>query len=466
MVQVGTIEYRAKVVGAEEAQSKTDDLRDSYAEMGEQAETTAGASAFLGGTLSTTADETQIAGEEAAEADTQFTLLLGTLGGVARRLAGLTFGGLAGGGGLGSMLSGVGLGSLITKAPSIATLLKGGAALGALVIAADTIGDIIDGEDPITAFVTSAEDFGEFVLNPIGIENGLVEGVAGIGTFILGTMSIASFITGVPISAMIMSSGATIAGYFGYASISSLIVGGGTTLAAYLGFASLGALVTTVGSIAALIGGIASLGDLIDGDISSWNLPGKFGYALGEGFARAWPDMAEKIRNAFKNNPIHGAGEFTGNVLRGEGEGAVEGENRELSTNLETGFIDPRETPGLSQAYDAGEAVDELFEGFGFPGAESGGMIETPGIAEVHKGEAVIPEPLVNAAKGGGVGVPDVDVPERGGGSPTVTNVDNVTIELTGEFDPSNVTRRELNSLADRLVDRIGDKTNRRAGVR
>lgn len=429
--------------------------------MGEEATETAGAAGFLGGTLSTVADDTEQAGDAANEADTEFTLLRGTLGGVAGRLAGFAgLGGILGGGGLSGVLSGVSLGSLVSKAPSLATLLKGAASLGALVIAADTIGAMIDGEDPITAFVTSAEDFGEFILNPIGIENDLVEGVAGIGTFILGTMSIVSFITGTSIGAMVSGAGATIASFLGVSSLSGLVTGAGASIASFLGFASVGALVTTVGSIVALIYGVASLGDLVDGDISSWNLPGRFGKALGEGFARAWPDMAEKIHTAFTENPIHDAGEWTGNVLRGEGEGAVTGENRELSADPETGFIDPRETPGLSQAFDAGQATGNFLFG-----GKAGARIQSDGIMRVHAGEELVPADITrdlqmvdNLMSLGGDG--------GGGGGANVTQVENISVELSGDFDPSNVSRRDLDSLADRLVDLIGEKTNRRAGVR
>jgi sorbitol-specific phosphotransferase system component IIBC len=466
MVQVGTIEYEAVVTGADEAQNQADDVNTSFTQMGEQAQDTADSTGFLGAALGSTVGSLNDAGDEADDTDTKFTLLKSTVGALAGRLAGITgLGGILsglGGFSLGSLLStagGVSLGSLISKA-AFATLLKGTAALSALVIAADTIAALINGEDPVTAFVTSVEDFGEFLLNPLGLHNDIIERVAGIGAFILGTMSIISFITGVPIAAMISGAGATIASFLGVSSLTGLVTGAGATIASFLGFASLGSLVLAVGSIAALIVGVISLADLVDGNISSWNLPAKFGRALGQGFARAWPDMAEKIHSAFTNNPIHGAGEFTGNVIRGEGQGAVEGDNRELSADADTGFIDPRETPGLSQAYDAGQAVGD------FLGGEQGARIQSEGLMRVHEGEELVPADVtrdlqmvdnIQSLGGGGGG---------GGGESNVTQVDQVNVDLSGDFDPSNLSRRQLNRLADDLVDRIGAKANQKAGSR
>lgn len=438
MVQIGKIEYAAEVTGADEAESKTESLTDSYAGMGEQATGAAEDVGFLGGTLSTAADESKDAEEAAADADTEFTLLQNTIEGIQGGIGELL--GTAGLSGIGGLIQGgVALGSLV-KGASFATLVKGAASLGALIIAADTITDIIEGKAPLTAFVDSTEDFGELVLNPIGIENDLVEGVAGLGVFIAGAASIASFITGVSISTMITGAGAKIATFLGVSSLTSLVTGAGATIASFLGGISLTALVAGVGSIAALIFGVISLGDLVDGDISRWNLPGRFGAALGEGFRRAWPDMAERIYNAFTNNPVYAAGEFTGEVIQGQSRGGVQVENGGLSANPETGFIDPRD----------------------YPFGQSGGRVGETGLAVIHENEQLIDPSTAETLRsadgmrsGGG-----------GGGDVTSVTVENITMEMTGDFDPSNVTRRQLSSLASRLTDVMGDKTNRRAGVR
>jgi len=61
---------------------------------------------------------------------------------------------------------------------------------------------------------------------------------------------------------------------------------------------------------------------------------------------------------------------------------AVTGDNRELSTDLETGFVDPSKIPGLKQAYELGQAI----------GGATGGEIKSDGIMRVHAGETLLPE--------------------------------------------------------------------------
>jgi hypothetical protein len=43
---------------------------------------------------------------------------------------------------------------------------------------------------------------------------------------------------------------------------------------------------------------------------------------------------------------------------------AVKGDNRELSPDAETGFVDPREVPGLKQAFNAGQDFGEEIDDF------------------------------------------------------------------------------------------------------
>jgi hypothetical protein len=85
------------------------------------------------------------------------------------------------------------------------------------------------------------------------------------------------------------------------------------------------------------------------------------------------------------------------------------------------------------------------------PSLQTGGTVTGSGIARVHEGEYVgTPGMLADAMGGGGGGV----------------NVENMNVTLNGDFDPSNASRRDIEKFADRLVDAIGDKTNRRSGVR
>lgn len=93
---------------------------------------------------------------------------------------------------------------------------------------------------------------------------------------------------------------------------------------------------------------------------------------------------------------------------------------------------------------------------FNLPQLQTGGMVGETGIAEVHKGESVIPRPLVEAAESGGGG---------GGGGDVVVESVSVSID-GGDFDPSNMSRRELESFASRVAKAIGRKTNTTAGMR
>jgi hypothetical protein len=490
MVNLGSIFWSVEVANAQAAASDAAAVQEQMGETAEKAQRANSQTNKMAGSLSTVSDSSSEAtsgmgrfdrtlGSFKSSAGLATTAIFFLRRGISKLLGLVPGGGLGallsvgGGVGLGKIVTGASLGSLVSKV-ALSSLLKALPALGALVIAADTIGAMIDGEDPITAFVTAAEDMGEFILNPIGIDNDLIEAVTGIGVFILGTMSIASFLTGVSITAMVSGAGATIATFLGWSSITALVAGAGsslgaagTTIAAFLGFASMGALVTTVGSIAALIASLASLGDLVDGDISSWNLPAKFGYALGQGFRDAWPDMAAKIRNAFTNNPVHGAGEFTGNVMRGEGRGAVTGENRGLSADAETGFIDPSEVPGLSQAYGAGQGTGNFIDRtFG----AAGGAIGATGRAVIHEGEQLIPADTARmledvnfealAASAGNQVVqpeaPAAPAPGGTGGSEAVT-IKEVSIELGDQsLDLRDLTRSDIRRLASELAPELG----------
>lgn len=427
MVRLGEVFWEASVKGADEATGTAEELEDSMGRVASTAQEAAEAQNEYGEEVEGTGEAMDDTSLLSGKLGTSTDLLGSSLFGVAKSfgiaaaaaqgyaaalgLAGAARGGVAA---LSGLVAGTSLGSLVSKV-TFASLLKGAASLGALVIAADTIGAMIDGKDPITAFVTSAEDFGEFILNPIGIENNLVEGVAGIGVFILGTMSIASFITGVSISAMISGAGASIA--------------------TFLTTASLGTLVAGAGSIALLIGGVASLGDLVDGDISSWNLPAKFGKALGEGFRDAWPNMADTIRTGFTNNIFHDAGQVVGR----EGTGAVTGPAGDLERST-AAFLDPR-------------------QGWEFTGFQSGGMVNETGPAWVHENEAILPSSLVEAVTGPG------GMRGGGGGNAEVSVEETYDIDVGDQtLDMSNVNRSTLRELASLINDEIGGTTGNLAG--
>jgi len=63
---------------------------------------------------------------------------------------------------------------------------------------------------------------------------------------------------------------------------------------------------------------------------------------------------------------------------------------------------------------------------------------------------------MVEAAESGG-----------GGGGDNVTQIDSVSVTIEADgFDPSDMTRRELESFASRVAEAIGGKTNNSAGIR
>lgn len=92
------------------------------------------------------------------------------------------------------------------------------------------------------------------------------------------------------------------------------------------------------------------------------------------------------------------------------------------------------------------------------PQLDVGGRIRESGVAEVHKGEAVIPEPLVDAAESGGSG---------GGGSGGTTTVENnYSIEIGDQsLDLSDVDRGTLRMLADLIGDELGENTGNITGA-
>lgn len=105
---------------------------------------------------------------------------------------------------------------------------------------------------------------------------------------------------------------------------------------------------------------------------------------------------------------------------------------------------------------DAGSAIGDAV------GLDSGGMIQDEGIARVHKGEAVIPEPIVSAAKGREGSAPRSAPPAAGG--PPEQNFD---IEIGDQsLDLSRVDRSTLRELAAMIDSEIGSSTGNLAGGR
>ena len=96
MVQIGTIEYEAKVSNVAEAQANANELVESQNEVATSAERAGGSAGFFAGMMTTAGDATGEAKDEADDADTSFTLLSGTtflLTSAMSRLIGVVTGG-------------------------------------------------------------------------------------------------------------------------------------------------------------------------------------------------------------------------------------------------------------------------------------------------------------------------------------------------------------------------------------
>jgi len=221
----------------------------------------------------------------------------GLLGGAAARL-----GGGALGGGVSSLIGGVSAGAVIQKVP-LRSLLKKAPAFATLVTAADLGKDLVTGKLTAEEIVEAPIELGQMVTFG-ALDNKKVEAAIGTVTLAIGTYQIGSIVAG-------RLAGSALAGYFGTLGIGSILTG--------LGAGTAG--VTLSGLL--LAGGTLSLADLIDGDISDWNLPARFGNAMGEAVREEFPDLASTIHEQFtKNNPFAQAARSAQRFLTpGVGEG-------------------------------------------------------------------------------------------------------------------------------------------------
>lgn len=475
MVQIGTISYKAKVSNVDEAQSNAEDFADTHRDVGEAAEGASGSVGLLAGSFGMSTVAAKNAGDEADETDTQFTLLRGTVGGVTRSF-GRLFRMLAGGtvlstiAGLASKLVGV-LGGL-----SLSGIL--GSVTGAI---SSFVGWLAAGSAGALAFAGAIGAaiglFGVWILEITGVldwigELGQTLSVELPGWARDGLLAVIGLFAG-PLAVI----GGFIVGF----------IEGGFDQA----FANAREVIDIFfGGFARTFGRIAQV---VDQTVAS--IMGFFGQAknwivsqlnaIGSFAAGIWSG----IQSGF-NNAISGVAGFFGD-LKGDATGAIDevlssardlpGDIAGIFSDLGDGFsgafadtfnavipaqvgLDPVTLP--TTTVDAGPlgsaeiGGQTIFGGvtFDMPRLEMGGTVADTGIAEVHEGE-VVGEPGALLEAAGMSSSP-------GGGGGTTIKVDNITIEMSGEFDPSSVSRRELQSLADRLVDLIGDKTNRRAGVR
>jgi hypothetical protein len=207
-------------------------------------------------------------------------------------------------------------------------------------------------------------------------------------------------------------------------------------------------------------GPLAAFGAFITGTLEG---------GFSEGFARArevlniffgaWQrnfNRAVGIVTGFKNDVVAGFNNIKGEAVAifGDIGDAMGQEIRTGFNTLVPGSVDIPSVTLSAPDWAGGMSTTIGGGSINLPQLQSGGMVDETGMAVVHKGESVIPEPLTSAARSS----------EGGGGGGTT--VEQITINLSGDFDPSDMGRRDLERLAERIDDAIGKKTNTRAGVR
>lgn len=410
MVQIGTIEYNAKVTGAGEAQSKTEELQRTQQGLAEASEESAASMNGFAGTVEGMAGESERAGRQTSVLDNSVRVFTSTLtfgaGAVASYVGKITgLSGVAAGaaGAMGSLkaalsgltLSGV-VGSVVGAAKGFVGWLAAGSA-GALAFAGAIgfgLGLLGTWVLKTTGALKAVKGFGTWVRNslPAWVSDGILQMIslvatplATFGAFIIGTFE-GGFSQGIKRAKQVL-------GIFEGAWNRQL---------------------TRIGNIA----------------------------------DRGW----SRISTGAKNLKDDVVGYFSG-LASGAASNFKAGFNSVIPSTISI----PSVTIGGGSI--AGQDIPSATIGgqnISLPRLRTGGTIEESGAAVVHEGEAVIPEPLVSAARTGG----------DGGGS-NVTNIESVSVTIdAADFDPSNMSRRELESFADRVAKAIGKKTNASAGVR
>lgn len=410
-MQIGTIEYEARVTGVAEAKQDAADFASTQEDVASSSAEAAAAGSFLAGTLSDVGDETEDAGEEADRTSSKTRILTSAL--------------------------------FFLGSTAVGTIAKVTGLTGAFA---------------------------------------LVKGAAGT---LIGTLS------GLTLSGVLGSVSGAISGFVGWLAAGSA---GALAFAGAIGF-GLGVLGVWILKVTGALDAVSNFGQFVGNVLPGWVSDGilqmisltagplaAFGAFItgtleggfDEGFRRAgqvvdifigaWQrqfDRAAAVVGDFKSDVVgffsglledarRLGGRIAGTVerqLAGMGDAAASGARNAFNSAVP----DRVNIPSISVA-------GRTFGGgsINLPQLQVGGMVEGTGIAQVHKGEAVIPEPLVNAAQSG----------EGGGGGGGGVTIETLEFHMSGEFDPSNATRRDLQELARLLESIMGKDTNRRAGVR
>ena len=494
MVQIGTIEYEAKVSNVAEAQKNANDFAESNREMGESARNAGAASAFLGSMLGHTSDAEQEAADGAEQTDERFTLLgstalalLGTLGSLALNFLGISSVAGTVTGALGSLyawLSGLTLSGIVgsvTGAISSFVSWLAAASAGALAVAG-AIGVVIGVIGIWILKVAGAlgimRDFATYVGNTfpdeviagfLTILSPIMAPLGALGAFIVGTLD-GGFSEGFARAREALN-------VFKVAWNMTIdnAIALGENLSTWMSNRfprSVQDAILVVTSIFA--GGFATIGNFVAGYIQDGFDEGLrrarqtlmvFFGAWQRTFARVGnfaSGVVNRVANAFRSGFSRVRSFVMGVINRIRSAinslmGRIEDVRQAAADAADTARdVSPVGGPG-------GGASDEGAIGWtglpvDVPFAQSGGRVGETGAAVIHKDEQILPPSTAQTLRSGG-GM-------NGGNGGNGVNIESMNVTLSGDFDPSKVSRRDVEKFADRLVDAIGDKTNRRSGVR
>ena len=410
MVQIGTIEYEARVTGAADAKSQTDDLQQSQEDLGETAESSASSLNNFSGTVETTGDRSSQTNRQTGIFDHSLRLLGSTshfVGGALLGMAGKI-------GIVGTAIKGATLAVGVLKGAFAGLTLKG------------VLGSVVGGLKAGAAWLAAGSAGALAFAGVIGAGIGL------LGAWILHT-------TGA--LAAVQRFGAWVGEVLpdwvrdGLLQIISLVAG---PLAALGGF--------IIGTFEGGFGeGIARAREVVDIFVGAWER--QIGRVVDFG-ERSWERLtsgAERMKNRVTG--------FFGDIQDAATGTVRSGFNAVVPDSVSIPSVTlsaPSWAGGMSTTI-GGQSID-------LPQLSVGGMIENTGAAVVHEGEAVIPEPIVSAAERAGGG--------NGGGGGGFTVEDLTLIINADSFDPSDLSRRDVEELADRLVRAMGKKTSKIAGTR
>lgn len=490
MVQIGTIEYEAKVTGASDAKQKTDDLQESQEELAETSEKSASGMNRFAGTLSTTSDEQSSAARQTGILRHGITLLSGAVVGVVGKFvafSGILGKAVAGVKALGVVLIGTKFG-IFALAGAIGFalgligvwILKTSGILGKVRQLGRWVGN--DLPDHIRSGVSTArsiflgawesitEGF-RFITGGISsIFWGTVDRIVGAGEWahdrITGVFSgIASF--GKDSWEFIESTADRFIGDSVDIVRSGLVKGEESVTWAFgrvesVGETAWGVVETSIDTVIGLVEDavdevknfVSQLGELHDAALDIGDLDDDFGGGSGSGSRSPSSDLGGMstggLTDSLMNVGRHtgeGAliGGAAGSFAPGIGtlKGGLIGGGIGLAAGVEdeTGIV----SGTASRAKSATSSVKDRV-----PGLQSGGRVDETGFAQVHEGEQFLSSGLVDQITNG-----------------DTIRVDELSITIRADsFDPSDLSRRDVEQLADELTRAMGRKTSNIAGTR